>query len=791
MTRQASTKTLQKALFVFGLSLFLAACSSNENKDKAPAELTDIEQEKHFIKLWDYSVGNGQGKGYNRLAPAFLDNRIITVSENGLLVAVDRRDGSLSWKYKLGRTVSGGVGTGGGLVLVGLKEGAVLALNAQNGEVMWDKQVTGEVLSAPQSDGSMVVVQTYDGRVLGLNARTGAEIWRYDVVLPRLTVRGTGTPLLANGLALVGLPNGRVVALDIETGAFRWERRISTPEGATEIERLADVDGELLLEGENLFAVGYQGRVALLNLADGTRRWERKASSTEGVASGYGNIYVAGTDGSVTAFKKGGDGISWTQTALKNRKLSQPVTFGDSVVVGDYDGYLHFISQVDGHIMARYKVGGEGVRAPLRTYRNILYVYTNEGDFLALRATKDKPSFGSRIAGGSVGSLFGGGAVEVPNAEKAQETASRKEPGFFARMWGADEVEEVKAAPAKPEKDESPGFFARLFGGGSAEAKPEAEENEENIEDAAESEAPSRAVIFDKPKTSGSVSEVLPVSVPADSAIENVLPEPATTERAASEPQAPVENQIEIPLGEDDAEEAVEENTKERDEWLSAEEQLQQAKSATKQRAVDPRDIISDDAFDEAAKEEAERVEQAKAAAEAKAQKAAEAEEKASKGGFFSRLFSSNKDEPEVESTTVAAPVQAKPEMTQPKPSPKPVAPVRRAVPANNMDKPKVRGQKVTIDPDIDVAGKVAKPRLDDDGNVISDKEAQEWYSTQKVVIENTAISPEAKADLLMERQRKEAEASAAAERDENSTAPEQGMISNDPNADWYDAQSQ
>ena len=251
-----------------------------------PAELSKFEAEREFEKVWSRSVGNGQGNGYNRLRPALDGDELVAVSENGVLAVFSADEGERLWTRKLKLSISGGVGLAPGQILLGSRDGEVLALSREDGSELWRAPVSGEVLAPPQSDGRRVIAQTYDGHVVAFNSVDGKRLWAYKASVPRLTLRGTSTPAIVGDLVLVGLANGRLVALDAESGALRWEHRISVPQGSTEIERLVDVEGELLLRDDLVHVVGYQGQLVAIEVRSGRRLWERDASSYVGLAAG-------------------------------------------------------------------------------------------------------------------------------------------------------------------------------------------------------------------------------------------------------------------------------------------------------------------------------------------------------------------------------------------------------------------------------------------------------------------------------------------------------------------------
>lgn len=373
------------------LVMSLSACSTmkgwfefdDEDDPKQPAELIDIEETVEIDKLWSQGVGDGQGEGFYKIQPVISGSTIYVAASDGSLEAFDKRSGKSLWDVELEFPLSGGVGVYADALFLGSSDGFVIKVDANSGEVLWSTRLSGEVMSVPQSNGAMVVVHSLDGKLQGLDFATGEVVWTYDSTVPALTLRGSGSPLVSGDTVYVGFANGRVLAFDIATGSISWEARIAIPQGRSEIERVVDIDGTMALEGDELFVASYQGRIAALNVSDGSKLWQYDVSSFSGVSQGFNNIYVADEDGTVYAYQRTGQGERWQQGALAYRGLSRPTPVGSYVAVGDKEGYVHFLSQVDGEFVGRVEADGDGLRADMVSEDNILYVYGNSGDLIA------------------------------------------------------------------------------------------------------------------------------------------------------------------------------------------------------------------------------------------------------------------------------------------------------------------------------------------------------------------------------------------------------------------------
>ncbi len=363
----------------------LGACSSTDSADLEPAELVDFNPTGKIEILWSRGVGVGQDKRYTLLVPALSGDRIYASDIEGNVVALDRHSGEKQWEVELDEPVSGGVGVGAGLVLMGTYAGEVIALDLDDGSERWRARVSSEVLSAPQANRRIVVVQCLDGKLFGFNAADGSRRWVYDNILPALTLRGTGSPVVTDTTVYAGIDTGKLLALDVRDGLLKWEQRVSIPQGRTELERVIDVDGSPLLAGDLVYAANYQGRIAAFSRANGRGIWNKDISSYQNLAVGFNKVYASSAMDSVIAFRSSTGVIEWENNQLVRRNITAPQTFDNYVAVSDFEGYVHILSQSDGKFVARRKIDSDGIRSPMVSEGEVLYILSNDGKLVALK----------------------------------------------------------------------------------------------------------------------------------------------------------------------------------------------------------------------------------------------------------------------------------------------------------------------------------------------------------------------------------------------------------------------
>ena len=370
-------------LLISGCSTFQEWFGSEEEDTTAPVELERIDTKVKLKKQWSSKIGDGQGDGFYKITPTLVDGVLYVASSDGEVAAISAADGDRLWRVELERPLSGGVGYHDRSLYLGGADGSVLQLSADDGVVEWEAAVSGEVLAAPAVSDDWVIVQTYDGKLLGFQPGADEPAWTFTSDVPVLTLRGTSTPMLVGGNAIAGFGDGKVIAVDVNSGNVSWESRIGVPQGSSEIDRIVDIDGAMTQQGIELFVASYQGRVAALDNRTGRKLWQQNVSSVTGTHVGFGNVYVADVDGTLSAFLRTGQGVRWQNIELGYRQLSRPTPVSSYVATVDFDGYLHLLSQVDGQIVGRTKIGGDAARADMIADSGRLIIFADNGQLLA------------------------------------------------------------------------------------------------------------------------------------------------------------------------------------------------------------------------------------------------------------------------------------------------------------------------------------------------------------------------------------------------------------------------
>jgi outer membrane protein assembly factor BamB len=350
-----------------------------------PAELAAAPNRLPVTTLWSTDTGDGADGQRLGLVARVDGDRVFTADADGRVVAVEAASGRTLWQAETKLDITGGPGVGEGLVLVGTGNAEVAALDAATGAPRWTTRVTSEVLSVPAAAEGKVIIHAIDGRLVGHDAADGKPRWQYDRVASGLGLRASSSPVVAGTRAVSGMAGGKLVMLDIASGAPVWETTVTVPTGRSELARVVDIAGDPLVHQGSIYVATYNADVASVDEGSGQVGWRRKLSSYAPLATDGRAVYASDDSGTVWALDARNGAALWKQDALRARRLSGPAAVGDYVVVGDFEGYVHWLSAQDGSFVARSRVGSAPITAQPQVVGSTVYVLGDKGDLAALR----------------------------------------------------------------------------------------------------------------------------------------------------------------------------------------------------------------------------------------------------------------------------------------------------------------------------------------------------------------------------------------------------------------------
>jgi outer membrane protein assembly factor BamB len=378
---------MKKLLASLAVLALLAACSDSKKGQEPPAELVDIKSQLVIQREWSESLSGKADHLRLALRPEVVDDVVYAGGHKGEAVALNAATGRRLWKVNTKMALSAGPGVGDGVVVFGSSDGNVVVLDAATGAERWRHAVSSEVLARPLVAEGMVIVRTVDGRLQSLSLTDASQRWVVQQAVPPLSLRGTGPAIRVGEAAIAGFDNGRVVAVDLKSGETLWDALVSPPQGRTELERLVDLDSDIKAAGDDVFVVGFQGRAAMLARESGQIWWAKEISSYRGFGMDDENLYITNANGGVLAFKRRDGGPVWEQLdALRLRGLTAPQVDGGAVVVGDFEGYLHWLDKSTGTVIGRVKTGGDRITNAPVVAGGKVYVQTDTGRLVAYKS---------------------------------------------------------------------------------------------------------------------------------------------------------------------------------------------------------------------------------------------------------------------------------------------------------------------------------------------------------------------------------------------------------------------
>ncbi len=356
-----------------------------EENPREPTKLTNLETEKVKVQsVWRNSIGKLE-KAYSKIRPYITNDRVYLTNAEGRVEAWQRTDGRRIWSVSLKEQISGGVNGGEGIIAVGTEEGLVIALNAEDGKEKWRTTLTSEVMVLSEANFGVIVARTNDSQVHALDVNTGELTWNEGRNTPPLTLRGASEPKVVGDTVLVGYDDGKLMALNMRDGSELWEASVSIPRGRSELDRMADIDGEIAILDGIVYAVNFNGSVIAIDIDTGKSIWTKDLSSHVGLSVDETRVYVTDADDSVWALDRSSGATIWRQDKLLYRGLTAPKVMGNYIVVGDFKGYLHWMSKEDGKLVGRDKVAGEAVEVAPIVIDERAYVLANNGSLSVLQ----------------------------------------------------------------------------------------------------------------------------------------------------------------------------------------------------------------------------------------------------------------------------------------------------------------------------------------------------------------------------------------------------------------------
>ncbi len=335
---------------------------SDEIDPDEPKQLVAFSNQKNIVIEWKNSF-----KGENEIGnflPDFSAQNLFFSDASGNVSSINASTGDRNWSIELNFLASG-TSAGFGLVVVSDIDGNVIAVDQNDGSKLWSTNVKGEVLSKVAIDAKVVVVKTGSGELLGLDRENGEILWSYRSKLPLLTVRGSSSPVIVDDLVYVSFDNGRLGVFELNSGFQVWDGAISYVKGVSELENLIDSDSSPVVDGGLIYTTNYQGNLNIFDTAQKRSVWSYETSSFYSPIVSRGMLTIVEANSGLRSFALKTLQESWINDDYINRDLSNAVSYKGSLVVGDFEGYVHVIDTLNGKTIGRKKISRKPIKSIL------------------------------------------------------------------------------------------------------------------------------------------------------------------------------------------------------------------------------------------------------------------------------------------------------------------------------------------------------------------------------------------------------------------------------------------
>ncbi|MFV1984362.1 MAG: outer membrane protein assembly factor BamB [Thiohalomonadales bacterium] len=343
--------------FIICSFILITSCSTSPSPVLPPVALKALNNQLKINLIWTQRFGEGVGENYLKFQPASYLDSIIYLDYEGVLLSANRKTGTINWRREFNLPVSSQFLIHENKIIFGTSQGELIMADLDNAQMNWRIQLSSEILSKPAVSEGFLIVNTVDGFLYGLDVDTGNQRWVYNRTVPVLTLRGSSSPVITNGIVLSGFDNGKLIALTLNNGRVIWDTTIALPSGSTEIERIIDINIVPVVKEDLVYVATFQGRLAAVELSSGKIIWTRDLSVFNNIKVDAFRVYVTAADSRIWALDRKNGATLWKQDEFIRRNISGPALFHDQLVVGDFNGYLHWISRKDGKILSRTRLG--------------------------------------------------------------------------------------------------------------------------------------------------------------------------------------------------------------------------------------------------------------------------------------------------------------------------------------------------------------------------------------------------------------------------------------------------
>ena len=355
--------TLYRWSWLLWCALGLASCTANGPGAVPPLPPLAPDAPVFKVRWWHILHPQQQAAPYQRMPLSLYQGKLYASGLDGQVWIVDARLGTVEQILTLQQPLSTAVTVTDQALYAPTTEGDLQRYTLE-GQLLWSRSLGAQLLQPAVVRDDILIVQTEEGQLSRLNAQTGDVIWTHFTQTPSLSIQGDYRPQIIGDTLVSGFASGMITGLSLQSGQVLWSYPLSTAEGRTPVERLADVDGGAVVRGNELFVAGYQGNLLVLDSQSGRPLRSQPISTLAALSLDEQRLYVTLSDGQVQALDPQSLQPIWSQSALQGRWLSQPIRWRNGLLLSDHQGYVHVLAADSGELQGRIQTDWQGIAVP-------------------------------------------------------------------------------------------------------------------------------------------------------------------------------------------------------------------------------------------------------------------------------------------------------------------------------------------------------------------------------------------------------------------------------------------
>ena len=360
----------------------LSGCFMFQDSDgvisNPPKPLLDINPTLEITSNWSTKLPAIDTETHS-LSIASNESHLFVIAGQNELISERLIDADISWRLNLPEVLTAGPAVANGKVFVGSSDGSIIALAAEDGQELWTVTINKEVSSTLSASNQAVIFHTSDGMLYALSSTVGSVLWSAQQEAPILTIRGSAQPIISGNTVIAGFDNGRVSSYDLFSGAVLWDVASAIPTGTSQLGRIIDIADKMALRGNTIYAVNTNGNLSAIDVNAGRVIWSQPASSSQGLALVSNEVVMTTDESHVSAYSTQTAQAVWLNEDLTNRSITGPSVFSDAIVIGDFEGYLHFLNKDTGMVIQRLAHSQDAIVIDPLVAGTSLVVMSNDG----------------------------------------------------------------------------------------------------------------------------------------------------------------------------------------------------------------------------------------------------------------------------------------------------------------------------------------------------------------------------------------------------------------------------